>query len=246
MDELAPRDRLLASLRDSLDSGDLEIVKRAADSLHNIGGDPVAALSSMTLNELPDSDQRTLALRALEHLDSSTAASVVHRLRGFSANADGKRSSAEGLLARTTGPQTDSSKWWIFGPLIALAILWPAYSVYRFNHPKSPRASASASASDSEGATGSARSDRSTMAVVQCQNYVRDHLRSPSTADFPWLDHAVVPSGNETYMVKSYVDAQNGFGATVRTDYICEIRYLGGDAADQGNWSLIDLSLSAR
>ena len=173
MEEQAQRDRLLASLRESLNSGDLEIVKRAADSLHKIGGDPVAALSSMTLNELPDCDQRTLALRALEHLDSSTAASVVQRLRGFSANADAKGSSAGGLLARTTGPQSDPSKWWIFGSLIALAILWPAYSVYRFNHPKSP------SASDSEGATGSVPSDQSTMAVVQCQNYVKDRLRSP-------------------------------------------------------------------
>lgn len=245
MEEQAKRDRLLASLRESLNSGDLEIVKRAADSLHKIGGDPVAALSSMTLNELSDCDQRTLALRALEHLDSGTAASVVQRLRGFLANADAKGSSAEELVARKTGPQSDPSNWWIFGPLIALAILWPAYSVYRFNHPKSPSAP-SVSASDSEGATGSAPSDQSTMAVVQCQNYVKDRLRSPSTADFPWLDHAVVPRGNETYMVKSYVDAQNGFGATVRNDYICEIRYTGGEAADQGNWSLIDLSLSVR
>src|SRR3954468_19209436 len=161
MAEQAQRDRLLASLRESLNSGDLEIVKRAADSLHKIGGDPVAALSSMALNELPDCNQRTLALRALEHLDSSTASSVVQRLRGFPANTNAKSSSAEGLLARTTGPQSDPSKWWVFGPLIALAILWPAYSVYRFNHPKS------ASVSDSEGATGSAPSNHSAMAVVQ-------------------------------------------------------------------------------
>lgn len=150
------------------------------------------------------------------------------------------RNSAERLLPRTAGPQSEPSKWWVFGPLIALAILWPAYSIYRFNHPKAARAS------ESEGATGSPPSDRSAMAVVQCQNYVRDRIRSPSTADFPWLDHAVVPRGNETYMVKSYVDAQNGFGATIRNDYICEIRYIGGDAANQGNWSLIDLTLGAR
>jgi hypothetical protein len=196
----------------------------------------------MALNELPECNQRRLALRALEHLDSNTAALVIQRLRGFSANTDAKSSSAEGLLARATGPRSDSSKWWIFGPLIAVAILWPAYSVYRFNHPKSPNVSAS----DYEHATDSAPSDQSEMAVVQCQNYAKDRLRSPSTADFPWLDHAVVPRGNETYLVKSYVDAQNGFGAIVRNDYICEIRYIGGDATDQGHWSLIDLSLSAR
>lgn len=96
----------------------------------------MAALSSMVLNELPDCDQRTLALRVLEHLDASTAASTVQRLRGFSAKTATQVPSAEGLLVRTVGPQSNPSKWWIFGLLIALAILWPAYSVYRFNHPK--------------------------------------------------------------------------------------------------------------
>jgi hypothetical protein len=136
MEERVNKDRLLAGLRESLDSGDLEVVKRIADSLDKVGGDPVAALSSMALNELPDCDQRILALRALEHLDSRTAASVVQRLRGFSGSAEPKGPPPERLSARTTGTRSDPSKWWIIGPLIALAILWPAYSVYRFNHPK--------------------------------------------------------------------------------------------------------------
>jgi hypothetical protein len=136
MEERAQRERLLAGLREALGSGDLEIVKRAADSLHKTGGDPVAALSNIVLNELPECDQRKLALRALEHLDSSTAASVVQRLRGFSVNAEPKRLPVKGLASSTTGSQTDPSKRWIFGALIALAILWSVYSVYRFNHPK--------------------------------------------------------------------------------------------------------------
>ncbi|HEX3529683.1 MAG TPA: hypothetical protein VH988_21710 [Thermoanaerobaculia bacterium] len=96
----------------------------------------MATLSSMILNELPDCCQRTLALRALENLDSGTAASVDRRLHGFSGDAELEGRPAERLLARATGPQGDPSKWWIFGPLIALAVLWPAYSVYRFDHPK--------------------------------------------------------------------------------------------------------------
>lgn len=96
----------------------------------------MAALSSMALNELPDCDQRTLALRALEHLDSSAAASVAQRLRGLSGIAEPKGPPAGKVSTRSPVTQGDPSKWWIFGPLIALAILWPAYSVYRFNHPK--------------------------------------------------------------------------------------------------------------
>ena len=84
------------------------------------------------------------------------------------------------------------------------------------------------------------------MAVVQCQNYVKDRLRSPSTADFPWLDHSVTPAGSEAYVVRSYVDAQNGFGATVRNNYECKIQYAGGEEADQRTWVLLDLSLETR
>jgi len=133
MERRAQKDSQLAALRESLSSGDLESVKRAADSLHDVGGDPVIALSSMVLNELPDGDQRTLALRTLEHLDSRAAVSVAQRLGGFLETTDA-RSRQGDLLASASAPRSDPSKWWIFGPLIALAVLWPAYSIYRFNH----------------------------------------------------------------------------------------------------------------
>ena len=93
-----------------------------------------------------------------------------------------------------------------------------------------------------------AESDHRSMAVVQCKNYVKNRLRSPSSADFPWidLDQSVVSTGNETYIVSSYVDAQNAFGATVRNDYVCKIQYTGGERTDQRNWPLVDLSLEPR
>jgi hypothetical protein len=107
MEERGHKEGLLAALRESLDSGDLESVKRTADSLHKVGGEPVAALSSMILNELPDCDQRTLALRSLEHLDSRTAASVTQRLRG---EPELQGPPAGTLSAQSTGPQRDPSK----------------------------------------------------------------------------------------------------------------------------------------
>lgn len=133
MEGRAQRETQLAALRESLSSGDLESVKRAADSLHGLGGDPVIALSSMVLNELPDGDQRRLALRALEHLDSRAAVSVAQRLGGFSETTEARPRQGD-PLASASVPRSDPSKWWVFGPLIALAVLWPAYSIYRFNH----------------------------------------------------------------------------------------------------------------
>ena len=56
-------------------------------------------------------------------------------------------------------------------------------------------------------------------------------LKSPSTAEFPGifdgkLDH-VRALGNQTYRIVSYVDAQNGFGAQIRTRFVCEIKQTG-------------------
>jgi hypothetical protein len=86
--------------------------------------------------------------------------------------------------------------------------------------------------------------DRSSMAVVQCQNHVKNRLRSPSTADFPFLEHEVNSLGKETYRVRSYVDAQNALGATIRNNWVCTISYGGGEDADPSSWVLVDLQLS--
>lgn len=94
--------------------------------------------------------------------------------------------------------------------------------------------------------TTESQGSHATMAGIQCQNYVKDRLHSPSTADFPFLGDQVTTTGNDSYVVRSYVDAQNGFGATVRSDYVCQIRFNGGEDADQRNWTLLDLTVNQR
>lgn len=69
---------------------------------------------------------------------------------------------------------------------------------------------------------------------VACQHFVRARLRAPSTADFPWYNGQGTVSGG-TYTVKSYVDAQNAFGAKVRTTFTCAV---STRAADGGKGSL--------
>ena len=60
--------------------------------------------------------------------------------------------------------------------------------------------------------------------VLQCQEAVTSQLKSPSTARFAGT---VTKLGqvreleNNGRMWSGYVDAQNGFGATVREDFIC-------------------------
>lgn len=90
--------------------------------------------------------------------------------------------------------------------------------------------------------------DRSTMAAIICSNYVENSLKSPKSADFPF-DKAAGGSkylGEQKYLVRSYVDAQNAFGAQIRTWYICNIQYQSGQDADQRNWNLLSLKFEAQ
>lgn len=80
-------------------------------------------------------------------------------------------------------------------------------------------------------------------AQVLCKDAVKAGLRSPSTADFPWTGDTISINGDQTEMVyESYVDAQNGFGATIRTNFTCTIRAVGGDKASLGNWKIQKLN----
>lgn len=86
-----------------------------------------------------------------------------------------------------------------------------------------------------------ALNDRSTQAAIICANFIQDRLKSPSSADFPF-DRAgggiAADTTSQTYSVRSYVDADNGFGAKTRQNYICKVRYLSGLESDKESWEL--------
>ena len=87
--------------------------------------------------------------------------------------------------------------------------------------------------------------DLSSQASIVCKDYVRQTLKAPATADFPLLDFSAYRRGGNHWTIKSYVDAQNGFGAQIRNHYSCDMQYSGtGDPLDAGSWKLLDLSLN--
>ncbi|MEA5023919.1 hypothetical protein SDC9_15167 [bioreactor metagenome] len=62
------------------------------------------------------------------------------------------------------------------------------------------------------------------------QEKVKANLKSPSTAKFSkWDDSLVKKLDDNKYSVKGYVDAQNGFGATVRSNYYAEVIFVNED-----------------
>lgn len=60
------------------------------------------------------------------------------------------------------------------------------------------------------------------------QEFVKRRLKAPSTAEFPWFSddqvRVQIKPGCK-FVIVGYVDAQNGFGAQIRTRYISELEY---------------------
>lgn len=74
------------------------------------------------------------------------------------------------------------------------------------------------------------------------EEFLKEHLKSPGTADFGGVlggdyqrpETCVAKIGDDTYRVKGWVDSQNSFGATVRTDFSLMVKHNG-----DGNWILL-------
>lgn len=77
-------------------------------------------------------------------------------------------------------------------------------------------------------------------AYVMSQKFVEDRLKTPSTAKFPtYKEEMVVQLNDNRFKVSAYVDAQNTFGATIRTHYTCWVKNTSGD-----RWSLENIELN--
>lgn len=71
-----------------------------------------------------------------------------------------------------------------------------------------------------------------------CSEFVRDRLKAPKTADFAeYKDEGTsVLKYGSAFVVNGYVDAENSFGANIRTQYVCTVKPVGGH-----RWQLLDL-----
>ena len=64
--------------------------------------------------------------------------------------------------------------------------------------------------------------DKQRNAFTSCKEAVTDRLKSPSTASFePESQVEFQTVGDDGIQILGYVDSQNGFGAQVRSDYVC-------------------------
>lgn len=76
-------------------------------------------------------------------------------------------------------------------------------------------------------------------AYVMSHVFVERNLKAPSTAKFPWFRDIVVKDlGGGRFSVSAYVDAQNSFGAQIRTNYTCVLK-----GVDEINWTLESINM---
>lgn len=79
------------------------------------------------------------------------------------------------------------------------------------------------------------------MVWTDAQDAVKEELKAPSTAKFPWdYESYVTDNGDGTYTVTSYVDAENSFGAKIRSKFRCIVHNEDGS----GNGTVTDLIIS--
>ncbi len=65
-------------------------------------------------------------------------------------------------------------------------------------------------------------------AFLMSQRFVQQDLKAVSTAEFPEYNASDVQTIEGGYCVSSYVDAENSFGAKLRTNYVCKLRHSNG------------------
>jgi len=76
-------------------------------------------------------------------------------------------------------------------------------------------------------------------AYLACEDFTRQVLRSPSTAEFPGRREATITTRGQEWVVRAYVDAENAFGAMVRNEWRCTTRKIDGDTWE-GNSTILD------
>jgi len=76
-------------------------------------------------------------------------------------------------------------------------------------------------------------------AQVMCEDFARKQLRAPSTAKFGRASETTATHlGDGKYRVRTHVDAQNGFGAMIRSQVDCTVQWAGGST-----WRLQNLEI---
>lgn len=76
----------------------------------------------------------------------------------------------------------------------------------------------------------SAAQELSIRAYLMSERFVKQQLRAPATAIFPSITEAAITYlGAGRFFIAAHVDAENGFGALIRSPFNVTLRYVGNE-----------------
>lgn len=129
---------------------------------------------------------------------------------------------AAGLGAKELRKNRGGNGWLIFGVVTFVLLVWAFIldSQSKSDGPSDYTKSSYATNKDSYG-------NDSFSAFVAAEQEVEELLKSPSTAKFCDIDDARITRSGNRWTIIGYVDAQNGFGATLRKKFLVEVTFTG-------------------
>lgn len=80
-------------------------------------------------------------------------------------------------------------------------------------------------------------------AYIIAKHFVEQNLKAPATADFPWSADQSIKKPDGRYIVRGHVDSENSFGANIRSQFLVEMRFKGGEWNDWNNWTLTGIAI---
>ena len=82
------------------------------------------------------------------------------------------------------------------------------------------------------------------MVYIIAELAIKEKLKAPASADFPLYPTKMSVKADGTYTVMSYVDAQNGFGAIIRSYWLCQLKFNGyGNWDNPNDWAIVEATL---
>lgn len=77
------------------------------------------------------------------------------------------------------------------------------------------------------------------------RTFVKDHLKQPSTAVFPEHNFKpVIDTAANSYQIQSFVKALDTNGKTIRSTWVVDMRYTGGDWSEKNSWLVKSINIS--
>ncbi len=138
-------------------------------------------------------------------------------------SADDKKDISKSKLEQSQEEKNKKASGGCLGCLTIIFILFILFSIFSMC---------------SGGGNGKSSSSDKHGAYVACQSFVKQRLKSPSSADFPWGADSSADVGAGKWLINGHVDAKNSFGVDVRTKYSCTVQRSGS------SWNLINLQMN--